>query len=43
MRKTSQRKNNHLNKLLSCCHLGGLIDEAVAVSDGATMVVAEVE
>jgi hypothetical protein len=43
MRKASQRKNNHLNKLLSCCHLGGLVDEVMVVSDGAAMVVAEVE
>jgi hypothetical protein len=43
MRRTSQENSNHLDKWLSCCRQCGLVDEAVAVSDGATRVVVEVD
>jgi hypothetical protein len=41
--KPRKENNNHLNKRLSCCCLGRLVDEAVAVGDGDATVVAEVD
>jgi hypothetical protein len=43
MRRTSQENSNHLINDLAVAAWGRLVDEAVAVSDGATRVVAEVD
>jgi hypothetical protein len=41
--KPRKENSNHLNKCLSCCRQCGLVDEAMAVGDGAATVVAEVD